>query len=291
MSSNANPSITDQAVQAKLTNLNNQLPRLEQLLQRQQQNPNDPSLQKNTEQLVSKINTDIAMLETLNDDNVAYGQRVYNQIQEPVNVVNIEDLVLAGQQRFETIQHLAQESREAYLRKRKIMWLWVFLAVVLAGGMVYMYFWISGMGGRSEKTLANMPAQLPEVADTQAHSFSGKPYNASVPSHTNIFAGDDGHDGGHDGGHDEDDNTLFGIDEPEEHANDGPYEEPHEEPHEEDDDLFSTPSTEVPVEKPSSSLSSNASESPASADSSSSSSSSDASADPSSSSSSSDSSS
>ena len=114
--------------------------------------PDNQNIRTQIETLLSTIETDIATVQSLVDENVSYGQNVYESIQQPTRIINIEELLLAGQQRFETVQHLAKESREAYLRQRKIMWLWVFLAIVLAGGAIYMYIWVSGLGGRTERT-------------------------------------------------------------------------------------------------------------------------------------------
>ena len=222
-SSSSSPSIVNQAVQSKLDQLNNSLPRLTQLLNRLQQSPDGPNNETTRTEintLQSTIETDIATVQSLVDENVSYGQGVYENIQQPVSIANIDEVLLAGQQRFETVQHLAKESREAYLRQRKIMWLWVFLAIVLAGGAIYMYIWVSGLGGRTERTLASLPTKPAEIADTQAHSFSGTPHEPPPSNSSNIFAEpaptppmgrDEEHDD-HDEEHDEDADTFFSID-------------------------------------------------------------------------------
>ena len=227
--SSSSPSIVNQAVQSKLNTLNDYLPRLTQLLNRLQRNPDGPdnqNIRTQIETLLSTIETDIATVQSLVDENVSYGQNVYESIQQPTRIINIEELLLAGQQRFETVQHLAKESREAYLRQRKIMWLWVFLAIVLAGGAIYMYIWVSGLGGRTERTLANVPNKPVEIADTQAHSFSGKPYEPPPSNSSNVFAEPApappmGMDEEHDEEHDEDADTFFSIDNEEDEGDDG----------------------------------------------------------------------
>ncbi len=232
--SSSSPSIVNQAVQRTLDQLNNYLPRLTQLLNRLQQSPDGPNNENTRTEintLQSTIETDIATVQSLVDENVSYGQGVYENIQQPVGIANIEEVLLAGQQRFDTVQHLAKESREAYLRQRKIMWLWVFLAIVLAGGAIYMYIWVSGLGGRTERTLANIPTKPAEIADTQAHSFSGKPHEPPPSNSSNIFAEpapappmgmDEEHDDhdDHEDEHDEDADTFFSIDNDEDDGDD-----------------------------------------------------------------------
>lgn len=195
-SSSASTSITDNAVQSLLDKLNNDVPKLMALLQQNQQNPSSQQDEK-IQTLMSAMNQTITQVEELVNDNVSYGEKVYTQMEAPVDVAILEDVLVAGQQRFETVRHLAKESREAYLRQRKIMWLWVFLAVVLAAGAVYMYIWISGLGTGAERTLANPPDRR-EMFDTRAYSPSGRGFSPGevpdVPDAAHVEEGGDNDD-------------------------------------------------------------------------------------------------
>lgn len=86
----------------------------------------------------------------------------YESISDVGDTPTVGGELAAARQRFETTAHLAKQSRSAYLRQRKIMWLWVMFAVVLGGCLVYMYIWITGLGaaaetGASDHSIASLP--------------------------------------------------------------------------------------------------------------------------------------
>lgn len=164
-------SVTDNAVSTTLNQLYNELPTLQQLLQNQQSNPHDASVPIAIQKLMTKMDQQVASVQSLVDESIRHGEKTYDAVTTPLTKASADSELLAGQQAFETVSHLAEESKQAYLRQRKIMWLWVFLVIVLAGGTVYMYFWIVGLGHGTERTLANPPDRR-ELFDNKAVSHT-----------------------------------------------------------------------------------------------------------------------
>lgn len=185
-------SITDLTVQAVLTRLNNELPVIMSMMNEAKQSPEDTRLAYRLETKLAQTNQDISNIEALIQDNVAYGHKVYDDITlEHSAASDLDEQLMAANQRFQTTTHLAKQTRAAYLRQRKIMWLWVAFALLLAGGFVYMYIWVCGLGKSSnsgsgnaitvaDHNIINLPNKR-ELFDSQAYSFSGNAMKKPVP--------------------------------------------------------------------------------------------------------------
>ena len=201
-------SITDLSVQAVLTRLNNELPVIMAMMNDVKSSPDEIGVANQLEKKLAQTNQDISSIEALIQDNVTYGNRVYSDITIDNSSSNIDEELVAANQRFQTVTHLANQTRAAYLRQRKIMWLWVSFALLLAGGFVYMYLWVCGLGkvgvggektnAKTEHSIMNLPDKR-ELFDTSAYSFSGNPIDApqapidsKSPSDTNHEYSSDG---------------------------------------------------------------------------------------------------
>lgn len=165
-------SVTDHAVRSVLTKLHNELPSLTSLIRDHQRQPQNQSIDNAIRNKLTDMNRRIHTVENLVDDNVRFGQATMNSLARPVELINIEQELMDGQSRFETTTELAKHTQEIYYKQQKVMWLWIFFAILLGAGAVYFYIWVHG---RHENvfSLAN-PPPAKEWADTQMFSPSGK---------------------------------------------------------------------------------------------------------------------
>jgi hypothetical protein len=118
-----------------------------------------------SQEMMVSIEQDISRLENYGKMLNAHATHVYEDIGEVQDAPDIGLELAQARQRFETSAHLAKQSRGAYLRERKIMWLWVLFAVVLGGCFVYMYIWIVGIGA-ADHSILSVPDKS-EVLDSE----------------------------------------------------------------------------------------------------------------------------
>ena len=104
---------------------------------------------------IASLEQDLNRLENYVKNLQTHATNVYDNIDAVKDAPDIGLELAEARQRFETSTHLAKQSREAYLRERKFMWLWVVLALVLGGCFVYMYIWTAGLGAASGTTPAD----------------------------------------------------------------------------------------------------------------------------------------